>query len=139
MTKMARRGPSRGLERFLEGLRGALEAAGHGARQRLARELLDARDRVAQRNPGAMLNDSVTDGSCPMWFTDCGPTLCFVENHCRKRDQLSTRRLDIQHREGCGSCWYCGATCMITWYSSFGAKIWEICRDPYAEDSADST
>ena len=25
-----------------------------------------------------MLNDSVTDGSWPMWLIDCGPTLCRV-------------------------------------------------------------
>ena len=47
-----REDPAQAAQRFLERLRGALEAARHRARQRLARELLDARDRIAERDAG---------------------------------------------------------------------------------------
>ncbi len=80
--------------------------------------------------PGAMLNDSVTDGSCPMWFTDCGPTLCFVVTTAESGTSFPPGACTYSIESAAGSCWYCGATCMITWYSSFGAKICEICREP---------
>ena len=71
--------------------------------------------------PGFRLNDSVTAGSCPMWLTDSGPTVCVrlatALSGTRAPDVARTYSID----SAAGSAWYAGSSCMMTLYSLFGA------------------
>src|SRR5206468_2715214 len=71
--------------------------------------------------PGARENDNVTDGSCPVWLTDCGPTpgvkLATVLSGISLPADDRTYSMD----NASGRSWYSGATRMITWYSFVGA------------------
>ena len=69
---------------------------------------------------GLRLKDTVTDGICPEWFTDSGPTA---------RESFATvpsgTRLPVFERTDSrpsaeGSRWNCGMSSMITQYWSFG-------------------
>jgi hypothetical protein len=39
----------------------------------------DRGDGVAERHAFESENDTDTDGSWPVWFTDCGPTVSFID------------------------------------------------------------
>ena len=49
--------------------------------------------------PGRRLNDSVTDGSCPVWLTDSGPTVWRVVTTAESGTSLPPRRLHVEHRQ----------------------------------------
>ena len=76
MTKMASASTQpEALHRVLERLGRALEAARDRGRQRLRGPAACTRATASpSATPGRRLNDSVTDGSCPVWLTDSGPT-----------------------------------------------------------------
>ena len=100
MTKIASsEDPAEAAQRVLERLRRALEAARHGAGS-VSRASCSTRATASpSATPGAMLNDSVTDGSWPMWLTDCGPDALAGRDHGRERHQLAARRLHVEHRQ----------------------------------------
>ena len=49
--------------------------------------------------PGRRLNDSVTDGSCPVWLTDSGPDRLPRRDDRRERHQLVAGRLHVEQRQ----------------------------------------
>src|SRR3954463_3655050 len=107
---------------------------------RVSRAVCSTRETASpSATPCRRLNDNVTDGSCPVWLTDCGPAVWRVVTTAESGTSRPPGACTFNIDNAAGSCWYCGETCMMTWYSSFGAKICEICRDPYADVSADST
>ena len=67
--------------------------------------------------PGARLNETVTDGSCPEWFTVTGPTV--YRNFATVLSGTSGPRDDRTHSlpSASTSCWYSGSSSITTQYS----------------------
>ncbi len=67
--------------------------------------------------PGARLNEIVTDGSWPEWFTVTGPTE--YVNLATAPSGTSGPRVDLTQSfpSASTSCWNCGSSSMTTQYS----------------------
>src|SRR4029077_5604073 len=82
--------------------------------------------------PGRRLNEIVTAGTWPAWFTDSGPRLAvsFATAPSGTREPVAERTYSMLSADR--SRWYWGASSMMTQYSLLGVKMVETCADPYA-------
>src|SRR5207248_10359033 len=71
--------------------------------------------------PGLRLNDSVTEGDWPEWFTASGPTvgIIFATASSGTSSPEDERTYSIDN--AAGFFMYSGSSSMITWYVLFGA------------------
>ena len=101
--------PPEAAHRILERLRRSLEARPTRCRaaSRAPRPARGPRHRRARRR-ARRLNESVTDGSCPMWLTDSGPTVCRVVTTADSGTSLPPGACTYSIDSAAGSRWYCG-------------------------------
>src|SRR5712691_7184911 len=80
--------------------------------------------------PGAKLNEIVTAGSCPKWFTDNGPTVraTFATVSSGTSGPCEERTYSFDNASG--ERWYSGAISVITAYWLAGVKMVETWRVP---------
>src|SRR5512134_2383964 len=98
---------------------------------RVARATLSTAETASPRaNPGRRLNERVTEGSWPRWFTSSGP---------RPGDSLATadrgtsapeEERTYSRESADGSSWNRGNSSRMTLYVLLGAKMVEIWRAP---------
>ncbi len=70
--------------------------------------------------PGRRLNDSVTDGSCPEWFTLSAPAVCVMRATALSGTSVPLFERTYSRLIADRSSWYCGRSSITTQYSSFG-------------------
>src|SRR5881296_93153 len=75
---------------------------------------------VPSDTPGGRLNDSVTEGSCPLWFTLNGPTSLDAEATDVSGISLPLCERRYSSPSADGSRWYSGKSSRITQYWLFG-------------------
>src|SRR5882762_10854984 len=75
---------------------------------------------VPSETPGGRLNDSVTDGSWPLWFTLSGPTSLDADATDVSGTRLPACERRYRRLSAEGSRWYSGSSSRITQYWLLG-------------------
>src|SRR5205085_682818 len=73
-----------------------------------------------RETPGGRLNDSVTDGNCPLWFTLNGPTSLDADATDVSGTSVPVCERKYSNWRAEGSRWYSGNSSIMTQYWLFG-------------------
>src|SRR5512143_3665917 len=98
---------------------------------RVARATLSTADTASpSAMPGRRLNERVTEGSWPRWFTRSGPTPGVSRATAESGTDNPEEDRTYNRESAAGSVWNFGRSSRMTLYVLLGAKMVEICRAP---------
>src|SRR5512135_2413222 len=98
---------------------------------RVARATLSTADTASPRaTPGRRLNERVTEGSWPRWFTRRGPRPGVRRATADSGTSIPEVERTYSRESAVGSLWNLGSSSRITLYVLLGAKMVDTCRAP---------
>src|SRR5512141_2015616 len=98
---------------------------------RVARATLSTADTASPRaTPGRRLNERVTEGSWPRWFTRSGPTPGVSRATEASGTDIPVEDRAYSRESAAGSVWSLGRSSRMALYVLLGAKMVEICLAP---------